>query len=69
MKKSNLNFQTEFCNNLCDIERLTNELFKNILSDVQTKGKGEINSAQHNYCENCILMLYQFEGLKKYVFD
>ena len=51
------------------LKGLSNELFKNILSDVQTKGKGEINLAQHNYCENCILMLYQFEGLKKYVCD
>ena len=21
--------------------------------------------AEHNYCENCILILYQFEGLKR----
>ena len=44
------------------------KLSKHIYSNVQTKGKGEINTAEHKYCENCILILYQFEGLKKYVF-
>ena len=47
----------------------TYKLFRNIYSGVQTKRKGEIIAALHNFCENCILILYQFEGLEKYVSD
>ena len=34
-------------------------LFKNMFNDFQIEGKWEINTAYHNYLENCILILYQ----------
>ena len=40
----------------------TNKLFKNILSSVQTEYKWEINTANYNYSEDCILILYQLKG-------
>ena len=45
-----------------DIHNIYYILFKNIFNDVQTIGKGEINTAYHNYSENCILILYQLKG-------
>ena len=42
----------------------TYKLFKNI-----TERKGEMIMALHNFCKNCILILYQFEGLEKHVSD
>ena len=40
--------------------------FKDILNGVQTKGNGEINTTQHNYSKNCILILYKMKGLNNY---
>ena len=42
----------------------TCKLVKNILDDVQTMITGEINTAEHHYSKNCILMLYKSKGLK-----
>ena len=68
MKKSNLqtaSFEIIFM----AMNGHTYKLFKNIYSGVQTKRKWKIITALHNFCENCILILYKFEGLEKHVSD
>ena len=43
-------------------------LFKNILNDVQTKGKGEINTALHSYSKIVYFDTISVEGLKSKIF-
>ena len=45
----------------------TCQLLKNVLN-VQTMSNEEINSAQHHYSKNCILILYNLKGLKRRIF-
>ena len=43
-------------------------IIKNILTDVETMGNGEINTAKHRYTKNCILILYKLKGLNSKFF-
>ena len=57
------NFQTViFAIFLVTMNEHTSKLFKNIFNNVQTEGKGEINTAIYNYSKKCILILYQLNG-------
>ena len=49
VKKSNVQ-TVRFALIYMTIDGHTYKLFQNIVSDVRTKGKWEINTAQHNYC-------------------
>ena len=46
------------------INRYACKLFKNIRSDVQTEGNGEIITSYHNYSEICNLILCMGKDLK-----
>ena len=40
------------------------KLFKNVLSGVQSKGNGDIITAEYHFSKSCILIHYMSMGLK-----
>ena len=53
----------EFCVNFRENKWNTYKLFKNVFHDVLADGKGEINTAYHNYSKIIVFCyIYQLKG-------